>query len=207
MNTAVLAYAHDGDHVESHTIDTIFGYSPVIAALLITVIGIGLRTFIGIAGKRKSEFNPMLLMTSFIIGFFASLQLVIASLQHIPIGIDELGMLGIISGEVATVMGIDAVVKSGGKRVAAKYDKIRHARTRTQAETDMAAWDVAAKYDKIRHARTRTQAETDMAAWDEAIGDTANINRHNNTDSTTSNTDSNFDPDSEREEKEGEEKK
>ena len=182
MNTAVLAYAHDGDHVESHTIDTIFGYSPVIAALLITVIGIGLRTFIGIAGKRKSEFNPMLLMTSFIIGFFASLQLVIASLQHIPIGIDELGMLGIISGEVATVMGIDAVVKSGGKRVAAKYDK-------------------------IRHARTRTQAETDMAIWDEAIGDTANINRHNNTDSTTSNTDSNFDPDSEREEKEGEEKK
>ena len=120
-----MVYAQEGT---STTLDLIFGFSPVVAALGITVIGVTLRTVIGMVGKPKSEFNPQLIMVSLIVGFFASLQLVVSSLQHIPVDISELGMLSIITGEIATVMGIDAAVKSGGKRVQAKFEKIKVSR-------------------------------------------------------------------------------
>ena len=98
----------------------ILGLHPIVAALGITLLGIGLRTVIGIAGKPRSEFNAPLLMTSLIIGFFATIQLVIVSLQHIPEDANDLIILSIITGEIATVMGIDAGVKSAGKRAQAK---------------------------------------------------------------------------------------
>lgn len=103
----------------------VLGLHPIIAALGITTAGIMLRTLIGYAGKPKSEFNPGLLATSFVLGFFASIQLVIVSLQHIPADAGDLAILSIIMGEIATVMGIDAGIKSAGKRAQDKYAKIR----------------------------------------------------------------------------------
>lgn len=107
------------------TRDTILGINVVWAALAITAIGIGLRTFIGFAGKPAKEFNPQLLLTSIIIGFFASIQLVIASIQHIPEDAGQLVYLSVITGEIATVMGIDAGVKGAGKRAQDKFNQMR----------------------------------------------------------------------------------
>ena len=102
----------------------ILGLSPVAAALIITLTGITLRTILGMSGKSRKEFNPQLLLVSFVIGFFASVQLVITSLQHIPADADELVILSIVTGEIATVMGIDAGVRSAGKRADAKMRQI-----------------------------------------------------------------------------------
>ena len=113
------AFAVDGNDPNHY----ILGINHIWVALGITVIGIAFRTFIGMAGKSRKEFNFGLVGTSFIIGFFASVQLVIASLQHIPADVNDLTLLSIITGEIATVMGIDAGVKSASKRAYVIKDK------------------------------------------------------------------------------------
>lgn len=96
----------------------ILGLHPAVVALGIVIVGITLRTLIGILGKTKSEFNPNQLALSFILGFFASIQLVIVALENLSESADELVQLSFITGQIAVVMGIDAGIKSGGKAIA-----------------------------------------------------------------------------------------
>lgn len=116
ITTMGIAYAEEDSK-------TMFGTSLVVVALAITIIGIALRTIIGMSGKPRSEFNPQLLLVSIIVGFFASIQLVIVTLQQIPADANELLLLSIVTSAIATVMGIDAGVKSAAKRVQAKINK------------------------------------------------------------------------------------
>lgn len=96
----------------------ILGLHPAILALGIVIVGITLRTIIGLLGKAKSEFNPNQLALSFILGFFASIQLVIIAIENLSAGADELVQLSFVTGQIAVVMGIDAGIKSGGKAIA-----------------------------------------------------------------------------------------
>ena len=119
---AIPIAAH-GQFLESEILlaeQSIFGLSPVLAALTITFIGIGLRVYIGTSGKPRSAFNAQALATSFIIGFFASVQLVIVALNNLDPNIDELQLLGIVIGQIAAVMGVDAGVKGMQKRATDK---------------------------------------------------------------------------------------
>ena len=115
------AFAHEEGEALP-TIDTILGFTPIQAAIGITIIGIGFRTFIGMSGKPIRDFNVRILAKSGIVAFFASLTVVITSIQYIPVGIDDLGMLAIITGEIATVMGIDAGIHSASKRLTSHKD-------------------------------------------------------------------------------------
>lgn len=100
-----------------------FGVSPVVIALGITITGILIRTGLGMAGKSLKDFNYSLLGVSFVMGFFASIPLVITALQHIPADATELGLLQLIIGQIAVVMGIDVGVKAAGKAVTNKLVK------------------------------------------------------------------------------------
>lgn len=95
----------------------ILGLHPAVVALGIVIIGITLRTLIGILGKTRNEFNPNQLVLSFILGFFASIQLVIISIENLAPDAGELVQLSFLTGQIAAVMGIDAGIKSGGKAI------------------------------------------------------------------------------------------
>ena len=115
------AFAHEEGEALP-TITSILGFTPIQAAIGITIIGIGFRTFIGMSGKPIRDFNVKILAKSGIVAFFASLTIVITSIQYIPVGIDDLGMLAIITGEIATVMGVDAGIHSASKRLSKHKD-------------------------------------------------------------------------------------
>ena len=98
---------------------TILGLHPIIAALGITIIAIGLRTIFGMAGKSRKDFDIILLLRSAAVGFFAAITMVATSLGHIPVGATDLAILTIVTTQIAGVMGIDAGVHSVSKRVKA----------------------------------------------------------------------------------------
>ena len=98
----------------------ILGLHPIPIALGIVIIGIVLRTIIGVLGKTKADFNINQVVLSFILGFFASIQLVIVAVENIHPDADELIQLSFVTGQIAAVMGIDAGIKSGGKAIMRK---------------------------------------------------------------------------------------
>ena len=101
-----------------HTQDKILGFSPILIALGITIIGVSLRIFQGIVKRRQlgdgsGNVDPVQILSSFVISFFASLPIVGTGLHNIPHGITELNLFVMLVGMIATVMGIDAGVKAG----------------------------------------------------------------------------------------------
>ena len=56
----------------------------VVIAIIISIIGIGLRTGMGMVGKPLSEFSPSITAISFVIGFLAASQLVVVSIENLP---------------------------------------------------------------------------------------------------------------------------
>ena len=96
----------------------ILGLNPILVAVGITGIGVGHRVFTGILKSQDRKFSGGQLASSLMIGFFASLQLVIVAVQNIPADANELTQLALVATAVAATMGIDAGVKDSQKIVA-----------------------------------------------------------------------------------------
>lgn len=95
----------------------VFGLEPIVAAILITVIGISLSVLLGWLKNEKS-FNIRQAVASALIAFIVSIQLAIAELTVLPGDLPELVLGGILFGLVAQVAGIDSLAKSAAKAVA-----------------------------------------------------------------------------------------
>lgn len=92
----------------------VFGLEPILAALLFTVIGVAGSVLLGWL-KGTVAFNVRQAIASSIIAFVLSFQLVAATLQALPDGIEDLALAMIIIAMIGTVAGIDSLTKSGVK--------------------------------------------------------------------------------------------
>ena len=103
-----------------HTQNDILGFSPILIALAITVAGVTLRIFQGLVKRRQTgdgSIDPLQIVSSFVISFFASLPIVATGLHNIPYQISDLNLFVMLVGMIATVMGIDAGVKAGIRQI------------------------------------------------------------------------------------------
>jgi len=95
----------------------IFGLEPIIAAILLTAIGVSLSVLLGWL-KNTKPFNIRQAVASALIAFIVSTQLGIAELTVLPDDLPELALGGIIFGLIAQVAGIDSLAKSAAQAVA-----------------------------------------------------------------------------------------
>lgn len=95
----------------------VFGLEPIVAALLITAIGVILSVLLGWL-KGSDSFNIKQAVSSALIAFIISVQLVIAELTVLPEDIPELAIGAILFGLIAQVSGIDSLTKSAAQAVA-----------------------------------------------------------------------------------------
>lgn len=95
----------------------IFGLDPIVAAILITTIGVSISVLLGWLKNEKS-FNIRQAVASALIAFIVSIQLAIAQLTVLPDDLPEIALGGIFFGLIAQVAGIDSIAKSAAKAVA-----------------------------------------------------------------------------------------
>lgn len=91
------------------------GFDPVSMTVIICVIGVSYRILTGMQGKKWSEFNPTMAMTTFMLGIVTSIGLVAPVIDALPDTITPVLQLAAIIGQIGLVMGIDAGVRKGQK--------------------------------------------------------------------------------------------
>jgi uncharacterized membrane protein len=96
----------------------VFGLEPIQATIVITVIGVLLQVGLG-ALQSTNPFDPRKLATSAIIAVVASFTIVATAIQAIPEGADDVTVFLILIGVVASIAGIDSLVKNGGNAILA----------------------------------------------------------------------------------------
>lgn len=94
----------------------VFGLEPLVAAILITALGVTLSVTLGWL-KQKQAINPRQVVASALIAFIISIQLVIAELSVLPDDIPEMAVGAILFGLIAQVAGVDSLAKSGAQAV------------------------------------------------------------------------------------------
>lgn len=94
----------------------VFGLEPLVAAILITALGVTLSVTLGWL-KQKQSLNPKQVVASALIAFIVSIQLVIAELSVLPEDIAELAVGALLFGMIAQVAGVDSLAKSGAQAV------------------------------------------------------------------------------------------
>lgn len=104
--------------MEQSLLSLLFASDVVVIAIVISVIGISIRTAMGMVGKPLKEFSFSITGISFVIGFLAASQLVVVSIENLPVDATPGVLFSLIIGEILTVMGLDAGVKTIGKKVA-----------------------------------------------------------------------------------------
>lgn len=95
----------------------VFGLEPLVAAIIITAIGVSVSVLLGWL-KGKEPFNIRMVVSSGLIAFIISIQLVIAELTILPDDIEQLAMGALLFGMIAQVGGIDSMAKSAAQAVA-----------------------------------------------------------------------------------------
>lgn len=98
----------------------IFGLEPVVAAIVITVIGLTLQNTLGWL-KSTTKIQPRLIVASALIAFVVSVQLVIPVIENIPDDIEDMAKFQIIIAAIAAIAGIDAMGKNVGKAAIKGY--------------------------------------------------------------------------------------
>ncbi len=94
----------------------IFGFEPIVAAIIITGVGVALSVLLGWL-KGTNGFNIRQAVASALIAFIVSIQLVIAEISVLPEDIPEIAVGAIIFGLIAQVSGIDSLAKSAAQAV------------------------------------------------------------------------------------------
>lgn len=87
----------------------IFGLSPVILTLIICVVGIGFRVYIGRIKNPTSKFNINTVILSFMIGIIVSVGLVAPVINAIPQDYDEMVILPLLAGQIIIVMKSESI--------------------------------------------------------------------------------------------------
>lgn len=93
----------------------VLGLDPVLITVAICIIGVSFRVITGMTGKSWSEFNPMLAMTTFMIGMVTSVGLVAPIIDALPNDLNTTLQLAAVFGQIGLVMGIDSTVRKGQK--------------------------------------------------------------------------------------------
>lgn len=101
----------------------ILGLDPIPAALLISLIAVGLRTWWGMTDKDLKDFNFRLLSQTIIIGLLIAIIAVAGNIEAFPNDVSDLQQLIFVVSQVAAIIGIDKGVKEGGKLLAGKIKK------------------------------------------------------------------------------------
>lgn len=101
----------------------ILGLSPVIVTIGICGIGIAYQLFSGMIGKKLSEFNPAMAMTTIMLGLVTAIGLVAPVVEAMPSDSSELVQLTVIVGQIGLVMGMDSAVRKGAKVAKKIQDK------------------------------------------------------------------------------------
>ena len=82
----------------------ILGYSPVTVVLVICIVGIALRVYIGITKNPGTPFNVNAVILSFIVGIIVSVGLVAPVVDAIPNDTDDMVILPLVAGQIIVVM-------------------------------------------------------------------------------------------------------
>lgn len=101
----------------------ILGLSPVFITLIICAIGIVYQLISGMVGKKLSEFNPAMAMTTTMLALVTAVGLVAPIVDAIPNDSSALTQLQVVVGQVGLVMGMDSAVRKGAKTAKKIQDK------------------------------------------------------------------------------------
>lgn len=93
----------------------ILGFDPVTITIAICIIGVSFQIITGMAGKKWSEFNPTLALTTFMIGMVTSVGLVAPVIDALPEDMDSTLQLAAVFGQIGLVMGIDTAARKSYK--------------------------------------------------------------------------------------------
>lgn len=100
--------------------DEILGLNPIVLSIIIVIAGVGVHNVLGWI-KSTDPPNPKKIAASVIIGAFTSFGIVIPIIQHISStsGTEYVQFVSIL-GAIATIAGIDQLVKNAGGAVVTK---------------------------------------------------------------------------------------
>ncbi len=93
----------------------ILGLSPVLLTIIICIVGVSYRIITGMQGKKWSEFNPTMALTTFMLGIVTSVGLIAPVIDALPDDLSPVLQLAVIFGQIGLVMGVDAGVRKGQK--------------------------------------------------------------------------------------------
>lgn len=82
----------------------VLGLSPVTVVLVICIVGIALRVYIGITKNPGTPFNVNAVILSFIVGIIVSVGLVAPVVDAIPDETDSMVILPLVAGQIIVVM-------------------------------------------------------------------------------------------------------
>jgi hypothetical protein len=97
----------------------ILGLEPIMAAIVITVIGVGIQVGLGVL-QSSNPFDVRKLVSSAIISVFTSFAIVVPILTALPSDIDSLTQFSVLIGTIAAIAGIDQLVKNTGGAILKK---------------------------------------------------------------------------------------
>ena len=100
--------------------EEILGLNPIVLSIVIVIAGVGVHNVLGWI-KSTDPPNPKKIAASVIIGVFTSFGIVTPIIQHISStsGTEYVQFVSII-GAIATIAGIDQLVKNAGGAVVSK---------------------------------------------------------------------------------------
>ncbi len=98
----------------------ILGLTEVSIILLICVSGVGIRTYMGTAGKSLSEFSFRELFRTFVIGLLTSIAVVGSVIEQLPDDMTATSQLIVVAGQIGTVIGVDYIAKKGILKIKSK---------------------------------------------------------------------------------------
>lgn len=101
------------------------GLDPIPTAILISVVGIVLRTWWGMSDKDIKEFNIREFSQTVIIGLLFAVVAVAGNIEIFPDDTTQLQQLIFLITQVGAIIGIDMGVKKGRKTIQNKLQKKR----------------------------------------------------------------------------------
>lgn len=103
----------------------IFGLAPITWTLIICVIGIGLRVYIGVSKNPGTKLDINVTILSFITGLLVAVGLVAPVIDAIPVDTDNLVILPLIAGQIIVVMKSESIITAAKELIQTKSKKVK----------------------------------------------------------------------------------
>lgn len=98
----------------------LFGLEPVEIVLIICIVGVVLRVWVGKMKNPGTKFNVNAVILTFLVGLIASVGIVAPTISTIPDDTDKIVMLPILAGQVIIVMKSESLSTSLKKLIPSK---------------------------------------------------------------------------------------